>query len=116
MVHNCSLVLTSFMGKVIPFTSPTGGALHLPRPPDHFKPEECQAGDDIVTSMAPLHAMEEVDHWFLELAATELATFRIDGPHVDDLTRARQASVLRDVVEHALVPERAIKDLLRPRC
>jgi hypothetical protein len=102
------------MGKVIPFTPLTGGALRLPRPPDHFKPEECQAWDDIVASMAPLHAMEEVDRWFLELAATELATFRIYGPYVDDLTRARHASVLHDILEHALVPEPAIKNLLRP--
>jgi phage terminase small subunit len=107
-------VLTSCMGKVVPFTPLAGSAPRLPRPPDHFKPEECQAWGDIVGSMAPLHAMEEADRWFLELAATELATFRMYAAYVDDLTRARQASVLHDILEHALVPEQAIKHLLRP--
>lgn len=107
------LGLTSVMGKVVLFTPVTGCTLRLPSPPEHFKPEECKAWHDIVASMAPLHAMEEVDRWFLELAAAELATFRMYGPHVDDLTRARHAGILRDILEHALVPQQAIKELLR---
>lgn len=97
--------------KVIPFIC-AGGYVRRP-PPQHFKPEECRAWSDIVASMAPIHVMEEVDEWFLELAAVTLASFRLYGPHLDDLTRARHGAVLGEILEGALVPERAIKGLLQ---
>ena len=98
--------------KVIPFIHRRDYLRHA-CPPEHFKPEECRAWSDIVASMAPIHVLEEVDVWFLELAAVTLASFRVYGPHVDDLTRARHVAVLREILEEALVPQRAIKDLLR---
>jgi hypothetical protein len=98
------------MGEVVhrTFQHPGSGWV-----PEHFKEEERLAWRDIVSSIAPLQFMEEVDIYFLELAACTLASFRTYAPYVDELTRARHSSVLHDMLEHALVPERAIKELLR---
>jgi hypothetical protein len=98
------------MGRIIPFSVSRPG---FGEAPEHFKPAERQAWDDIVSTMAPLHFLEEVDMYFLELAACTLASFRIYAAHLDELARARHSSVLRDILEEALVPERAIRDLLR---
>ncbi len=98
------------MGEVVHrcFRQPGAG-----RVPEHFRQEERLAWRDIVSTIAPLQFMEDVDLYFLELAACTLASFRIYAPHVDELTRARHSSVLHDILEQALVPERAIKELLR---
>lgn len=85
----------------------------LGAPPDHFRPEECQAWNDIVSAMAPLHFMDEADRYVLECAAATLASFRTYAPRLDEVTRARHAKVLYEILEEALVPGRAIPGLLR---
>ncbi len=81
--------------------------------PEHFRPEERQAWQDIVAAMAPLHFMDEVDRYVLECAAATLASFRSYAPHLDEVTRARQAKMLCEILEEALVPASAIPDLVR---
>ena len=93
--------------NIIPFKR---GWAHAP---EHFRPEERQAWDDIVSTMAPLHLMEEVDRFILECAAATLASFRTYSVHLDEVTRARQANMLCEVLEAALVPTHAIRDLVR---
>ena len=95
--------------RIIPFSGEWTG---VGPAPDHFRPDERLAWDDIVCSLAPLH-LTEVDVWFLELAAMTLASFRNYAHLLDDITRARQESVLRDVLEEALVPASAMSGLLR---
>ena len=81
--------------------------------PEHFKPKECEAWNDIVTAIAPyLHLMEDLDWYYLELAASSLASFRTYAHQMDDLTRAREAKVLYEILELALVPERTIPALI----
>ena len=94
---------------VVPFGRNTGSG-HVP---EHFRPEERQAWDDIVGTMAPLHFMDEVDMYVLECAAVTLASFRSYSPHLDEVTRARHARVLREILEEALVPTSAIPGLVK---
>ena len=94
--------------RIIPFSGKWSGAGPAP---DHFRPDEQLAWDDIVRSLAPLH-LTEVDVWYLELSAMTLASFRTYAHLLDDITRARQEAVLRDVLEEALVPESAMSGLL----
>jgi phage terminase small subunit len=81
--------------------------------PEHFRPEERQAWDDIVATMAPLHLMDEVDRYVLECAAATLASFRSYAPYLDDVARARHAKVLGEILEEALVPISAIPGLVK---
>jgi hypothetical protein len=81
--------------------------------PEHFRPEERQAWEDIVGTMAPLHFMDEVDMYVLECAAATLASFRSYSPHLDEVTRARHAKVLSEILEEALVPTSAIPGLVK---
>lgn len=81
--------------------------------PQHFRPEERQAWDDIVATMAPLHFMDEVDTYVLECAAATLASFRSYAPFLDQVTRARHAKVLGEILEEALVPTSAIPGLVK---
>ena len=94
---------------IIPFYGKWTGAGPAP---DHFRPDEQLAWDDIVRSLAPLH-LTEVDVWYLELSAMTLASFRTYAHLLDDITRARYESVLRDVLEGAFVPPSAMAGLLR---
>jgi aminoglycoside phosphotransferase (APT) family kinase protein len=80
--------------------------------PEHFRPEERRAWDDIVATMAPLHLIDEVDRYVLECAAATLASFRSYAAHLDEVTRARHAKVLGEILEETLVPARAIPGLL----
>jgi phage terminase small subunit len=81
--------------------------------PEHFRPEERRAWQDIVATMAPLHVLEEADRYILECAAATLASFRSYAGHLDEVTRARHAKVLCEILEEALVPVRAIPALVR---
>ena len=55
--------------RVVPFGPNTGPGYV----PEHFRPEERQAWEDIVGTMAPLHFMDEVDMYVLECAAAPLS-------------------------------------------
>jgi len=81
--------------------------------PEHFRPEERKAWEDIVGAMAPLHFMDEVDMYVLECAAATLASFRSYSPHLDEVTRARHAKLLSEILEEALVPTFAIPGLVK---
>jgi hypothetical protein len=81
--------------------------------PEHFRPEERQAWDDIVATMAPLHFIDEVDRYVLECAAATLANFRSYAPYLDEVTRARHAKVLSEILEEALVRSSAIPGLVK---
>ena len=96
--------------KVIPFRGDYAQSADVP---EHFRPEERQAWEDLVGTMAPLHFLEEVDRYVLECAAATLASFRAYAPHLDEVTRARHAKVLSEILEEALIPARAIPDLVR---
>lgn len=91
----------------------TAGGRGIADAPEHFRPDERRAWEDIVATMAPLHFMEEVDRYILECAAATLASFRSYAGHFDELTRARHAKILSEILEEALVPARAIPDLVR---
>lgn len=95
--------------RVVPFGPNTGPGYV----PEHFRPEERQAWEDIVGTMAPLHFMDEVDMYVLECAAATLASFRSYSPHFDEFTRARHAKVLSEILEQALVPTSAIPGLVK---
>jgi len=94
--------------NVIPFR---GDDRRSAAAPEHFRPEERQAWDDIVGAMAPLHFMDEVDRYVVECAAATLASFRSYAPHLDDVTRAQHAKLLAEILEEALVPPCAIARL-----
>ena len=95
--------------RVVPFGHNTGPG----DVPEHFRPEERQAWEDIVGTMAPLHFMDEVDMYVLECAAATLASFRSYSPYLDEVTRARHAKVLSEILEEALVPTSAIPGLVK---
>jgi len=51
--------------------------------------------------------------YVLECAAATLASFRSYSPHLDEVTRARHAKVLSEILEEALVPTSAIPGLVK---
>jgi hypothetical protein len=81
--------------------------------PEHFRPEERQAWEDIVATLPPLYVMEVVDGYVLECAAATLASFRAYAVHLDEVTRARHAKMLSQILEEVFVPASAIADFVR---